>query len=203
MTILNILSLTTAVFVLALLPGIGVFTTISRAIASGFNSALYVILGIVLGDILFLLVAIYGLNLIVKSYGEFFVFVKYLGSLYLIYLGYKIYISKAEIESIDLKKSVSKKSSFVSGLLITLSNPKVVVFYLSFLPAFIDLNNFKLVDVVIVVFIVFTTLSFVLLGYAYIASKTKDIFKSSAKLELLNKVSALIMVFMGLFLILR
>ena len=203
MTILNILSLTTAVFVLALLPGIGVFTTISRAIASGFNSALYVILGIVLGDILFLLVAIYGLNLIVKSYGEFFVFVKYLGGLYLIYLGYKIYISKAEIESIDLKKSVSKKSSFVSGLLITLSNPKVVVFYLSFLPAFIDLNNFKLVDVVIVVFIVFTTLSFVLLGYAYIASKTKDIFKSSAKLELLNKVSALIMVFMGLFLILR
>jgi len=71
MTILSLLSLAGAVFILAVTPGIGVAATVSQAVARGFRSASLVVAGIVLGDIVYLLAAIYGLALLPKVLESF------------------------------------------------------------------------------------------------------------------------------------
>ena len=111
MTLLSILAFSGAMFLLAITPGPGVFATISRAMASGFTNASFVVLGIVLGDIIFLLLAIFGLSTIAVYLGDLFVFVKYAGGLYLLYLGFKILSSKVSKTDIKAKEELSIESN--------------------------------------------------------------------------------------------
>ena len=203
MTLWSSLALIAAMFLLAASPGPGVFATISRAIASGFTNASLLVVGIVVGDIIFLLLAIYGLNLVAQVLGNFFILVKYIGGSYLIYLGYKIWVSKVETHKILGSSELSWKTNFFSGLLITLANPKVIIFYLGFLPAFMNLEILTTTDIIISIIIVSTTLSSVLLTYAYTAIKAKELLKSQNAMDKLNKTSGGVMVGAGSLLILK
>jgi threonine/homoserine/homoserine lactone efflux protein len=124
MTLWSSLALIGAIFLLAVSPGPGVFATISRAISSGFANASLLVVGIVVGYIIFLLLAIYGLNLVAQFLGEFFILVKYIGGAYLIYLGYKIWTSKILAHEIVGNNELSWKTNFFSGLLTQLSHIK-------------------------------------------------------------------------------
>lgn len=112
MTLYSMLAFAGAMFLLAITPGPGVFATISRALASGFNNAAFVVLGIVLGDIIFLLLAIFGLSAIASVLGDFFIIVKYLGGAYLLYLGYKILTSKVDETKVNGVYELSWKKNF-------------------------------------------------------------------------------------------
>jgi len=203
MTLWSSLALIGAMFLLASSPGPGVFATISRAIASGFVNASFLVVGIVVGDIIFLLLAIYGLNLVAQALGEFFILVKYVGGIYLIYLGYKIWTSKTLPHKVIGNNELSWKTNFFSGLLITLANPKVIIFYLGFLPAFVNLKTLTTIDIIITIIIVSTTLSTVLLSYAYMATRAKKLLKSQKAIDKLNKTSGGVMMGAGSLLILK
>jgi len=71
--------------VLAASPGPGVFATVARSLASGFRPALAVICGIILGDIIFLLLATFGLSMIAQALGDLFLVVKICGGAYLVF----------------------------------------------------------------------------------------------------------------------
>lgn len=201
MTILSSFALAGATFLLGVSPGPGVFTTISRAIASGFRNASLLVVGIVVGDVVFLLLAIYGLGFVSSVLGEFFIFVKYIGGVYLICLAYKIWTTKSLVYDRPQKKELLWKTNFFSGLFITLANPKVIVFYLGFLPAFIDLQILTTSDIYVAIFIISATLACVLLSYAYMASNAKKLLKDKKNTDKLNKISAGVMAGVGLLLI--
>lgn len=203
MTLLNLFAFTFAMFVLAITPGAGVFATVSRAISSGFKNASFLVIGIVLGDIIFLMLAIFGLSLVINLFEEFFLLVKYLGGVYLIFLSYKIFSSNIDEIKLSDSNELSWKKNLITGLLITLSNPKVILFYLGFLPSFMDLKNLSNLDFILIVFIVVFVLSIVMLFYAYFASKAKKIFKSKSSLKNLNNLSGIVMLIAGLLLIFK
>lgn len=197
MTLYSMLAFAGAMFLLAMTPGPGVFATISRGLASGFNNAAFVVLGIIIGDIIFLLLAIFGLSAIATFLGDFFVIVKYLGGIYLLYLGYKILTSKEHKTNIDGVQELSWKKNFFAGLLITLSNPKVILFYLGFLPTFVNLQTLTLIDIVIVSTIVTVVLGGVMLGYAYSAVGAKILFKSKSSKRKMNVTAGSVMIVAG------
>jgi threonine/homoserine/homoserine lactone efflux protein len=197
MTLISILAFSGAMFLLAITPGPGVFATISRALASGFNNASFVVLGIVLGDIVFLLLAIFGLSAIATILGDFFVIVKYLGGFYLLFLGYKILTSKEEKTELNAVEELSWKKNFLTGLLITLSNPKVILFYLGFLPTFVNLQALTLIDILIISSIVTIVLGGVMLAYAYSASNAKKLFKSKESKRKMNVSAGSVMILAG------
>ncbi|QDF27640.1 LysE family translocator [Halarcobacter anaerophilus] len=203
MSFLSMLAFAGAMFLLAATPGPGVFATVSRALASGFSNASFVVLGIVLGDIVFLLLAIFGLKSIALVLGDFFVFVKYIGGAYLIYLGYKILSAKEHKMDIKGKSELSWKKNFITGLLITLSNPKVILFYLGFLPTFVDLNSLTSFDIVMITLIVTVILGSVMLAYAYSASGAKKLFKSKSAEKKMNITAGSVMIGAGGALILK
>jgi threonine/homoserine/homoserine lactone efflux protein len=203
MTLLSISGLAAAMFILAITPGPGVFATVSKALSSGFRDTFAVVAGIVIGDLMFLLCAIYGLAAIAEAFNALFLVVRYLGCGYLIWLGIKLWRSTPEGLDIARIKPQSHRYSLLGGLSITLGNPKVIIFYLSFLPTFVNLDQLSTTDVVIVASVVSLVLGSVMLFYAYTASRTRQLFKSVNAQKKMNRTAGTVMIGAGVLLLSR
>lgn len=198
MTLISILALAGAMLLLAITPGPGVFATVSRALASGMKHASFVVLGIVTGDLIFLLFAIYGLAAVAENLHGLFVIIRYLGAAYLIYLGIKLFRSKPEnIQVQAATEDGSRKANFFSGLFITLGNPKVILFYLGFLPTFVELTTLSLTDVIIITTVVSVVLGGTMLVYAFTASKARKLFQSPVAQYRMNRSAGCTMIATG------
>jgi len=204
LTIYSAFGFAVAMLILAASPGPGVFATTARAMASGFRPALGVIWGIVLGDIIFLLFAAFGLSMVARALGNLFFIVKICGGVYLVWLGIKIWLQKPDpVQDHHNAGDRSKWGNFASGLIITLSNPKVILFYCGFLPTFLDLSALTIVDLVLVVAIITAVLSSVLIIYAYLASRASRIFTTERAVKRLNRTAGGVMVAAGVTIAVR
>ena len=204
MTIYSAIGFSVAMLILAASPGPGVFATVARALASGFRPALAVICGIVLGDIIFLLFAAFGLSMVAQALGNMFFIVKICGGAYLVWLGVRIWLknpeSRSGVPDLDTR---SRWGNFASGLVITLSNPKVILFYCGFLPTFLDLSTLTVFDLAIVVAIITAILAGVLGTYAYLASRARKMFTSKRSVRRLNRAAGSVMVAAGVTIAVR
>jgi threonine/homoserine/homoserine lactone efflux protein len=203
MTIFTLLGFGAAMFLLAASPGPGVFATVARALANGFSHAAVLVLGIVTGDLIFLLLAVYGLSTMAELLGSFFVFVKYGGGLYLIWLGIKIWRSSPAPVAVHGIEELSWKKNFLSGLAITLANPKVILFYLGFLPTFVDLASLTHMDIFAISVVVTVVLGAVLLCYAWAAAQAGQLFKSRKALKMTNRCAGGVMITAGCAILLK
>lgn len=197
MNFYSVILLAGAIFILAVTPGPGVFATVARALASGFSHAAVVAAGIVCGDLVFLFLAIYGLSSIAELLGSLFTLVKYAGGLYLIFLGLRIWSSRQTPLTVGAINELSWKKNFTSGLVITLGNPKAILFYLGILPTVLDLQHLNISEVLLTAAVVILVLGAVMLGYAYTADKTRSLFTSKRSMKNLNRCSGSIMVGAG------
>lgn len=197
MTPVSMLSLALAMLVLAASPGPGVFATVSRAMVSGFRPALMLIAGIVAGDLIYLMFAVMGLSAVAQTFGGLFTVIKICSGAYLIWLGIRIFFSNPS-DGFDTSCETKPNSgNFFSGLLITLSNPKVILFYCGFLPAFTDLSALKPSDIIIVSGIVASVLTAVLSTYAYMASQARHLFSGRKAVKRMNRAAGGIMAATG------
>ena len=204
MTVYSAIGFSVAMLVLAASPGPGVFATIARALASGFRPSLAVIGGIVLGDVIFLLFAAFGLSMVARALGNMFFIVKICGGVYLIWLGVRIWFKKTEPDTGNQNRNVqSQWGNFASGLVITLSNPKVILFYCGFLPTFLDLSTLTPIDLVIVVTIITLVLGCVLGTYAFLASRARRMFTNRQAVRRLNRAAGGVMVATGVAIAIR
>lgn len=201
MDFLTTLTFLGAIFIFMATPGPGTLAVVSRALGSGFIHAIFMSIGMVLGDIIFLLLTIFGLSALATKYFSIFIIIKIVGGIYLIYLGFKIFTARTSHFDTSAKKSSSYVSDFLSGLFITLSNPKVIAFYVGFLPSFIDLSSLTYEDMLLVVSLVLVTLSSILLSYSYFASKAKEAIRKPKIQNIINKLAGSVMVLVGVFLI--
>ncbi len=175
------------------IPGPGVMATIARALASGFKPAAFLVFGVVLGDLSYLMLAIYGLSAVADSVGHLFVWVKIAGGLYLFVLAINLWRYQPERVALESNRDDSLTGNFMTGLLITLSNPKVIVFYLGFLPTFIDLRAITFSDMLIIIALVICCLLIVMLAYAYAAEQARQLLNSHAARARLNRCAAAVM----------
>ena len=168
-------ALFTAMVILAAVPSVSVLMVTARSASRGFIHGVFTTIGIVTGDIFFILIAIFGLVLLAEAMGNTIVLIKYLGGAYLIFLGINFWWNKTKTENdVDASES-SLLSSFLAGLLITLADQKAILFYLGFFPAFLDLSAITFLDTGIITGIVIVAVGGVKLGYAYMADRTSMI----------------------------
>ena len=197
MTTNELLAFTGALFLMVIVPGPGVLACVSRALGSGFRMAVFVALGIMVGDMFFLLMAICGLAAVAELLGSFFSIVRYGGALYLVWLGYRTWTSKIDLRSPKSSNTTSPRSCLLSGLSITLGNPKAIVFYLSFLPALLDPKRLSTSDVMITATVVILTLAVVLVTYSYAANRVRGLFHSGRAIKGINRCAGTVMISAG------
>jgi threonine/homoserine/homoserine lactone efflux protein len=125
-----------AAFVLLLfLPGPGNLALISSASKGGLAGGLASVMGLLLGDQILLWLTVAGVAAVLKSYPGFFVTLQWVGAAYLMWLGGRMLMAKPG-EGPSLQ--ITPGHYFRETLLITLLNPKAIMFYLAFFPQFID-----------------------------------------------------------------
>ena len=170
-----------------------------KSMQQGFIAAFFLSFGLILGDITYLVAVILSLDFFSNTIASFMDQIKILGGIYLIYLGVQSWRSG----SFEIKNNTSRKGNiaeFVTGYLISIVNPKVIVFYIAILPSFIDLNNLSLMiasQIIIIVLIgLMAGISVINLG----ASKIKDKLESSDSNSYINKIVGSIMMLAGIWL---
>lgn len=171
MSFIEICVLFSALAVLALVPSASVALVVARSAYGGFSNGIAVAAGIVVGDLIFVLFAVFGMTALAEVVGGFFLILRYLAGAYLIWFGISLMQSKALFSVDGCGGLPSKRSeSFVAGLLITLADVKAIFFYASLFPAFVDLTRITVIDIIIIALITVVAVGGVKLSYAYFAS---------------------------------
>jgi threonine/homoserine/homoserine lactone efflux protein len=190
-----------AVGVFAAVPGPAILACISQALAHGFRGAMGLMLGIILGDVIFLLLAVFGLSAVAHALGAFFVVVKVLGGAYLIWLGWCVW-RRDPVASLTDPRPMGPRSLW-AGLLVTLSNPKVILFYMGFLPAFMDLASLRWRDVLLTVSVLLIVLTSVNSAYALGASWLRRVVATSRAVRRLDRGAGSLMIGTGAYVMTR
>lgn len=122
---------------LLVIPGPAVLYVINRSIADGRSTALAAVAGLEIGNFMHVIAATVGLSAVIAASATAFSVVKWIGAGYLIYIGIRT-LSQKPVSFSQEQKSLSRRKSFSQGIIVNTFNPKVALFFLSFLPQFID-----------------------------------------------------------------
>lgn len=125
--------------VLLALPGPTILTVISYSLAHGRRATVPLVAAVALGDSTALLLSILGLGALLAASALWFSVVKWIGGLYLLYLGARMLMSKSDAaEAFAPQAPASRRRLFAHTWLVTALNPKGIVFFVAFLPQFVS-----------------------------------------------------------------
>lgn len=198
MSIESALALALICFVPMVIPGPGVLALIAHALAKGFRRSVPMIFGMLSGDLVFVTLAIGGMSVIARNFETTFLVIRLCAAAYLVYLGVKAWRAGTLNLDADAVPDKSRARGFLSGLLLTLSNPKVIAFYVGILPGFMDLSALNTKDALLAIGIVLGVLTGVLVSYAATAARARTLLKSERALKLMNRGSGTVMIGAGI-----
>ena len=162
------LALGMAMLLLAALPSLSVLTVMTRSASLGLKHGVLATAGIVLGDCLWILLALIGLEQIAQLEG-WLSLIRALSGSYLIFLGIQLWRSRDRMRAELPLQRTSQSASFLAGLLLTLADQKALLFYLGFFPSFLNLERITLQEIAGVMAIAVGTIGGVKLTYAWLA----------------------------------
>ena len=203
LTIYNVVALFFAMSALAIVPDSSATAVVARSMSSGMKHAAVIIVGIAAGDYLFIIIAIYGLASLADTMGALFDVLKYLGGGYLIVLGGLLWKPKPKLLESAGNIESSWIANFLTGFFITLGDPKAILFYMSFLSAFLDVTKATIFDTLTIMLLVTIVLFSAKLGYAYMGVKARLLFNSQIARHRINIFSGSVMMVTGLYLIIK
>jgi threonine/homoserine/homoserine lactone efflux protein len=189
--------------ILAATPGPGVFGSMAKAVAEGFKMSLFFIGGLVIGDSILLALALLGLSAIAKLMGGLFLTIRIAGGLYLVYLGVKMFRSSRIHANSKTFQKENAWQTCISGMFLSLGNPKPILFYASVLPTIINFNEVHLSDALLMMLLI-GLVSFGVLGtYSYIASLSHKVQMSGKKQTRINQAAGCVMIAVGIAVMLQ
>ena len=187
-----------ACFVVVIVPGPTVTLIIANTLSFGTRAGMLNVVGTQLGLILMIGLLAIGFQVVVQQLEWFLIVIRFLGAIYLIWLGYKIFTSPSLMQKISDKKYFNNKF-VLQGFLVIWSNPKAFLFLGAFIPQFLDINQLTEFQ------IIYLGLLFMLIGaifdsaYAVVFGKFKNVI-SSSHLKFLNKIGGSLLALLGLWL---
>ena len=128
-----------AIAALCMTPGPAVLLVVSQAFARGTRSANWSILGIEAGNVFYYGVSATGLGAVLLTSYKLFFAIKYLGAIYLVWLGIRTFLNSSATVSIERAPGkASATQSFLNGFVLQMANPKALLFYVALLPQFVN-----------------------------------------------------------------
>lgn len=205
MNIFELLSLFGMMVALAAVPSTSVALVVTRSATLGIANGLAVSAGIVIGDLVFIALAILGLAVVAETMGSFFLIIKILAGLYLLWLGFSLIISRRSVSlSLDEHSSTGNLvNSFIAGLALTLGDIKAIIFYASLFPVFVDLSAITLTEIIAIILITILSVGGVKSAYAIFATQVATNTKSTWIKNIARKTAGGLMISAGSYLIIK
>jgi len=186
-----------ATTIMIALPGPSVLLTVAHSISFGWRPAIATVAGATMGIAVQLIVAAIGLTSLLNVVAGAFEWLRWAGAAYLVYLGIKQWRSASEPLDFDASE-VSKKNLFVQGLVVTIPNPKSLVFIAAFLPQFIDATRPLGLQFTLIVptflLITFTVTSI----WALVAGSAREFLRSQRAFRAVSRTAGGLMVVAGM-----
>ena len=188
-----------ALLVLFLTPGPVWVGLIARSLSGGFHAAWPLALGVVIGDVLWSLLAIFGITWVLSVYGGFLEALKWCAAAMFVGMG-ALVIRKAG-DSISTDSRLTRPgmwAGFIAGLVVILGNPKAILFYAGMLPGFFDLTALTGLDIAVIV-----SLSMVVplagnLAMALFIDKARRLMQRPSALRRMNITAGVLLICVGL-----
>ncbi len=164
-----------AAFALLISPGPAVLFIIARSLEQGRMAGIISTLGIALASLVHAFFAAVGLSALLMQSALAFSIIKYLGAAYLIYLGIRTLMTKAKPHSLQSVEPVPVMKLFRQGFIVNLFNPKTTLFFLAFLPQFVDPSRGSALVQIFVLGLIFTVMAVISDSvYAIVAGMAKE-----------------------------
>ncbi|SDS29145.1 Threonine/homoserine/homoserine lactone efflux protein [Mucilaginibacter mallensis] len=190
-----------ASLLLNLTPGNDMLYVASRSISQGVKAGIVSAAGIAVGCFVHIFAAVMGLSIIIAKSAYLFQVIKFAGAGYLIYLGIRALISKPNVNTTAQSPvRANYWKLFKQGVITNALNPKVAIFFLSFLPQFIDTSSpyFK-VQLFTLGFWFDVQGSLLLVVVACVLGKTQDFFNKNPKVwAIQEKVTGFVLIALGI-----
>lgn len=192
------LAFTAASAVLLIVPGPTNLLVLSYALGRGWRVALPVSAGVALGDFATMTLSLLGVGALIAASALVFTIVKWVGALYLIWLGVKLWRAGGKESMHVRREGGSELRMFGHAFLVTALNPKSITFFLAFLPQFVDPHAAFAPQVVVLVstFVLLSFLNAVLC--AALAARAGKMIRSPKALRLVNRAGGALLVGSGL-----
>ena len=188
-----------ALFILFLTPGPVWVALIARAMSGGFRAAWPLAMGVVVGDVIWPLIAILGVTWIVSVYEGFMVVLKWVACLTFLTMGYfLIRNAGSELAKDNRLTRPGMWAGFLAGLAVILGNPKAVLFYMGVLPGFFDLTMLTIPDIVVICALSFAVPLIGNLMLAGFVDRTRRLLTSPEALKRLNLISGGLLIAVGI-----
>ena len=187
MTLAHWLPFAIASAILVAIPGPTVLLVVSYALGHGRRYAFATTAGVALGDLTAMTTSMLGLGAILAASAAWFTALKWVGAAYLIYLGIKLWRTPvSEPGTADISETRTARI-FAHAYAVTTLNPKSIIFFVAFVPQFIDLHSAILPQIVLfeATFIVLATLN--AFGYALLASSARRAIRSTRVQRVVNR----------------
>jgi threonine/homoserine/homoserine lactone efflux protein len=120
------------------IPGPSVFYVVARSLAQGRRAGIVSVLGVQTGALVHVVAAAFGVSALIASSATAFSIVKYAGAVYLVYLGIRKLRSKGDAPEAEPDRATPRARLFWHGVVVNVLNPKTALFFLAFLPQFVD-----------------------------------------------------------------
>ena len=184
---------------LLLIPGPTVLLVLSYAISQGRKVALATVGGVALGDFIAMSASLAGLGALVLASATLFTVLKWVGALYLVYLGIKLFRSASTASIGDLEKVTETNASSVFGhaAAVTALNPKSIVFFIAFVPQFVVVDSPLLPQFSILVFTFVGLAAVNALAYALLADKLRARIARPSVLAWFSRLGGSALIVMG------
>ncbi|MGB5918314.1 LysE family translocator [Arcobacter sp.] len=194
------LAFVSTVFVFAIIPGPTVVFVIGQAITHGKKSVAPLALGVVFGDLVAMVISLLGLGAILATSALLYGILKWFGVAYLIYLGIKAFMEKPEVDSSLFEQmNVSKFKMFRSSAIVTALNPKNIIFFVAFLPQFVNTSTNVLPQFLILMVTFSLVTMTTITSFAMFAGKIQHKIKSYKARKRLNQVGGSALIGAGVF----
>ncbi|EJQ19602.1 LysE family translocator [Bacillus cereus] len=184
---------------LNLIPGADTMYIVGRSISQGRKAGVYSVFGIITGSLVHTLLVAFGLSIILTKSIVLFNTIKVIGVIYLVYLGIKMILDKTNVAFQASSNKLNIRKIYLQGLLTSLTNPKVSLFFIAFLPQFIDTKASGPMPFIILGLTFTVTGLLWCLFIAYFSSYVTKKLRGNQKIGMiLNKITGLIFIGMGL-----
>lgn len=195
------LAFTLASTILCIIPGPTVLLVISYALGHGKKSALATIAGVALGDVTAMTASLLGLGALLAASADLFTILKWIGAAYLIFLGIKLWrapVTGINADSVLEEQETKSLRILLHAYVVTALNPKGIIFFVAFLPQFLDLTQPLLPQMVIfeITFLVIATIN--VSGYALLANLARRTIRKPSVQQTINRAGGSLLIAAGL-----
>ncbi len=197
----NLVIFIVSVILLTLAPGPDNIYVLSLGISKNKKAAIITTLGLCTGLVVHTSAAAFGISVIFQTSQIAFDIVKYLGAMYLLYIAYQIFKHRNDL--ISLENNINKieyKKLYLKGFVMNILNPKVSIFFLAFLPQFVQVNSANISTQMIFLGLIFIIVAFVILSLiGIIGSLLKErIIKKKEIFSYLNSCTSFVLVLLSI-----